>query len=120
MSFPHHISYVEVSLLKVIYPVCCSVDVHKSFLVATVISTTSGVQPKYIRKRFSTFNGDLRIFANWLISNNCNDVCMESTGKYWIPVFNILEDFNINVPLQIPNGLKPLKETRTIKRIPNG
>ena len=27
----------------------------------------------------------------WLLARNCKDVCMESTGKYWIPIYNILE-----------------------------
>lgn len=42
--------------MKVIYQTCCGVDVHKSILVATIIKTTSGVQPSYQKKRFSTFN----------------------------------------------------------------
>ncbi len=92
--------------MKVVYPVCCGVDVHKSFFIATIITTTSDIQPNYSRKRFSTFNNDIVRFADWLSSNNCNDVCMESTGKYWIPVFNILESKNINVtPAQVA-GLK--------------
>jgi hypothetical protein len=68
--------------MKVVYPVCCGVDVHKTFLVATIISTTSGVSPKYSKKRFSTFNSSLLQFKQWLIQNNCFDLCMESTGKY--------------------------------------
>ena len=31
-------------------------------------------------------------FHNWLIENHCYHVCMESTGKYWIPIFNYLEN----------------------------
>lgn len=102
--------------MKVVYPVCCGVDVHKSFLVATIISTTSGVEPYYLRKRFSTYNGDLRAFANWLISNNCNDVCMESTGKYWVPVFNILEDFKINATIANPKWVKAVKGNKDDKK----
>ncbi len=79
------------------YPVCCGVDVHKSFFVATIITTTNQVEPNYKKKRFSTHNGDIRIFGKWLTDNNCYDVCMESTGKYWVPVFNILEERGIRV-----------------------
>ena len=78
--------------MKVVYQTCCGVDVHKSFLVATIIKTTSGVQPSYQKKRFSTFNNSILEFKQWLLDNSCRDVCMESTGKYWIPVFNILEE----------------------------
>ena len=71
--------------MKVVYQTCCGVDVHKSFLVATIIKITSGVEPSYQKKRFSTFNNSILQFKNWLIENQCRDVCMESTGKYWVP-----------------------------------
>ena len=87
--------------MKVIYPICCGIDVHKTFLVGTIISTTDGVQPHYQKKRFSTCNSDLHCFANWIHLNNCLNVCMESTGKYWVPVYNILEERNIRVTIAI-------------------
>ena len=102
--------------MKVVYPVCCGVDVHKSFLVATVISTTSGLEPSYSRKRFSTFNRDLRNFTCWLKTNNCVDVCMESTGKYWVPIFNILEDENINITIANPKWVKAVKGNKDDKK----
>ncbi len=84
--------------MKVTFLTCCGVDVHKSFLVATIIKTTSGIEPSYQKKRFSTFNNSILEFRQWLLDNDCHDVCMESTGKYWIPVFNLLED-EINVTI---------------------
>lgn len=95
--------------MKVIYPICCGIDVHKTFLVGTIISTTDGVQPHYQKKRFSTYNSDLHRFADWLHSNNCLDVCMESTGKYWVPVFNILEERKIRVTIANPKWVKAVK-----------
>lgn len=94
--------------MKVVYSTCCGVDVHKTFLVATIIKTTKGVQPSYQKKRFSTFNSDIRRFKQWLLDNSCLDVCMESTGKYWIPVFNLLED-QINVTIANPKWVKAVK-----------
>ncbi len=102
--------------MKVVYPVCCGVDVHKSFFIATIITTTSDIQPNYSRKRFSTFNGDISRFADWLTESNCNDVCMESTGKYWIPVFNILESRNINVTIANPKWVKAVKGNKDDKK----
>ncbi len=49
-------------------------------------------KPQYIKNRLTTFNNDLIKFKKWLIANNCFYLCMESTGKYWIPIFKILED----------------------------
>ena len=95
--------------MKVVYPICCGVDVHKTFLVGTIISTTNGVQPHYQKKRFSTYNSDLQRFADWLHENNCIDVCMESTGKYWVPVFNILEECGIHVTIANPKWVKAVK-----------
>ena len=94
--------------VKVVYQTCCGVDVHKSFLVATIIKTTSGVQPSYQKKRFSTFNNSILEFKKWLLDNSCRDVCMESTGKYWLPVFNLLED-ELNVTIANPKWVKAVK-----------
>ena len=94
--------------MKVVYQTCCGVDVHKSFLVATIIKTTSEVQPSYQKKRFSTFNNSILEFKQWLLDNSCRDVCMESTGKYWVPVFNLLED-ELNVTIANPKWVKAVK-----------
>ncbi len=100
--------------MKVIYPVCCGIDVHKTFLVATVIKTES-YTPKYFKKRFSTHNNDILKFKKWLIENNCYDVCMESTGKYWIPVFNLLED-TIHVTIANPKWVRAVKGNKDDKK----
>lgn len=93
--------------MDVKYPICCGVDVHKSFLVAVIVKD-SQPKPQYFKKRFSTFNNELIEFKKWLISNECNYVCMESTGKYWIPVFNSLED-KINVTIANPKWVRTIK-----------
>ena len=96
--------------MKVVFPTCCGVDVHKSFLVATIIKTPKdSLQPSYQKKRFSTFNSDLNRFADWLHRNDCLDVCMESTGKYWVAVFNILEKRDIRVVIANPKWVKAVK-----------
>jgi len=66
-------------------------------------------------KRFSTNSGDLRKLADWLVAHNCKDVCMESTGKYWISVFNILEK-TCNVCLTHPKYVKAIKGKKTDKK----
>lgn len=78
-------------MLKIVYPICCGMDVHKNFVVACIATTDDKGVTTYKKKRFSTFTSDLRRCASWLAENNCKDVCMESTGKYWIPVYNTLE-----------------------------
>lgn len=93
--------------MKVVHPICCGVDVHKTFLVATII-TTEGIIPNYSKRRFSTFNNSILQFKKWLIDNNCFDVCMESTGKYWVPLYNLLED-TIRITVANPKWVKAVK-----------
>ena len=94
--------------MKVIYSKACGVDVHKTFIVAVICDSTS-ITPKYLRKRFSTFNNSLIEFRNWLIKNDCQNVCMESTGKYYIPVYNALEGYISNVVVANPKWVAIIK-----------
>lgn len=94
--------------MEVIYSKACGVDVHKSFIVAVICDSTS-ITPKYSRKRFSTFNNDLIRFKDWLLENDCQNVCMESTGKYYVPVYNALEGFISNVVVANPKWVKAIK-----------
>ena len=102
-------------MLKIVYPICCGMDVHKSFVYACIASTNEQGVTTYKSKRFSTFTKDLRFCAEWLAANNCKDICMESTGKYWIPVYNILEQ-SCNVVLAHPKYVKAIKGKKTDKK----
>ena len=94
--------------MEVIYPKACGVDVHKTFIVAVICDSTNQI-PKYFKKRFSTFNNSLIGFREWLLENDCQNVCMESTGKYYIPVYNALEGFISNVVVANPKWVKCIK-----------
>lgn len=101
--------------MKLVYPVCCGVDVHKKTIVATIVTTDHNNVSTYIQKSFSTFNYDLQNFHDWLIQHNCYHVCMESTGKYWIPIFNLLES-DMHVVLTHPKYIKAIKGKKTDKK----
>jgi len=92
---------------NVVYPICCGVDIHKTFFVATLINT-EGLMPRYQKKRFSTFNNEILAFRQWLLDNNCFDVCMESTGKYYVPVYNLLEGY-VRVTVANPKWVRAVK-----------
>ncbi len=102
-------------MLKIVYPICCGMDIHKSFVFACIASTDEKGITSYKSKRFSTFSTDLRRCASWLAENNCKDVCMESTGKYWIPVYNILEE-SYNIVLAHPKYVKAIRGKKTDKK----
>ena len=90
-------------------------DVHRNFLLACIATTDKQNITTYDLRRFSTYTKDLRLMREWLILNNCRDVCMESTGKYWFPVHNMLEhDFNVVVTH--PKFVKAIKGKKTDKK----
>ena len=94
---------------------CCGMDVHKTWIFACIGITDANGRTEYKEKRFSSFSRGLRDLAAWLTSYNCTDVCMESTGKYWIPVFNVLEK-TCNVVLAHPKYTKPQKGNKTDRK----
>ena len=67
--------------------VVCGVDIHKRFLIATILTSTG----ERITERFSHDLDSLFRFKEWLISHRCERVAVESTGVYWYPVYHILE-----------------------------
>ena len=101
--------------LKIVYPICCGIDVHKTFVVACIASTNDKGVTTYKRHRFSTYTKGLMELSQWLCENECKDICMESTGKYWIPVFNILED-SCNITLAHPKYVKAIRGKKTDKK----
>ena len=101
-------------MLKIVYPICCGLDVHRDFVFACIATTENGITT-YKSHRFSTFTKGLRELLSWLLQNNCCDVCMESTGKYWIPIYNILES-DCKIVLAHPKYVKAIRGKKTDKK----
>lgn len=102
-------------MLKIVYSTCCGIDVHKTFVVACVAATNAKGVTTYKSHRFSTYTGGLKELLQWLLGQNCRDVCMESTGKYWHPVYNILEK-DCNIVLAHPKYVKAIRGKKTDKK----
>ncbi len=94
---------------------CCGLDVHKTWIYACIGITDSNNRTEYKRERFSSFSKGLKELADWLAKYSCTEVCMESSGKYWIPVFNILEK-TCWVTLAHPKYTKPQKGNKTDRK----
>jgi transposase len=78
--------------MQVVYQRCCGLDIHKKLIVACLLLMSSqGVQKKESRT-FSTTLADLYRLRDWLVANACQMVAMESTGVYWKPIWNVLEE----------------------------
>ena len=67
--------------LKIVYKICCGIDVHKTFVVACIASTDSNGVTIYEHHRFSTYTKGLKDLLQWLLKHNCKDVCMESLNE---------------------------------------
>lgn len=78
------------TVLSVIHPVCCGLDVHKEKIVACLLLGEEGTEQCMI-KEFGTFTDEIKSMKAWLSEHECPIVAMESTGVYWRPIHNILE-----------------------------
>lgn len=101
--------------MRVVHHICCGLDVHKTLVVATIASTDREGVASYEQRSFGTLVPDLRDLRDWLVGRGCADVCMESTGKYWIPVFNVLEP-HVRVCLTHPKYVRAIKGKKTDKK----
>jgi transposase len=90
-------------------------DVHKSHVFACIAATDGNGVTTYKERKFSTFTNELRELSEWLAINNCKDVCMESTGKYWIPVWNVLEP-TCKLVIAHPKYVKAIRGKKTDKK----
>ena len=84
---------------------CCGLDVHKSMIKACIAKGPLDKPPKFEIRTFSTMTSDLIKLKDWLMKNEVETVAMESTGVYWKPIFNILED-SFDIVLANPQYLK--------------
>ena len=79
-------------MLRIIYKRVAGLDVHKKTVVATRMRVTEDDRVEWETKTFGTTTPDLLELHDWLYEWDLTHVTMESTGDYWKPVFNILED----------------------------
>ena len=77
---------------------CCGLDVHQATVVACLMVGRAHERTRKEVRTFSTFTGDLEALRDWLRSEGCTQIGMESTGVYWKPVYAVLEgDFELIV-----------------------
>lgn len=78
--------------MQIIHRCCCGLDVHKKLIVACLISFNEAGSPQKEIRYFTTMTKDILALADWLTSVGCTHVAMESTGVYWRPIWNLLEE----------------------------
>ena len=91
--------------MKDLLEISCGLDVHKEKIVACILTGPLGKPTRSEIREFSTLIPDMIALRNWIVSKNCHHVAMESTGIYWMPIYEILEDaFYGDITLLVVNA----------------
>lgn len=110
--------------MEVTYRRCAGLDVHKkSITVCVRLLNDAGTLTKRVRE-FGTTTHELRNLRQWLASQQVTHVAMESTGVYWKPVWNVLEEGAFELLLcnardikQVPGRKTDVKDCEWIARL---
>lgn len=78
--------------MKITYQNVAGLDVHKKVVAANLIVMKVDGNWQQEKRTFGTMTADLLELSDWLLVYGVTHVAMESTGEYWKPVFNILEN----------------------------
>jgi transposase len=101
--------------MQILYSRCCGIDVHKESVTACVLVYKDGAEPEVRKKEFQTHKKALGNLRLWLHANQVMHVAMESTGVYWKPVWQALEE-NFALTLANPFQVKNLPGRKTDAR----
>ena len=94
---------------------CAGIDVGKERLSVSVMVGPLAGEPRVEYREFGTITAELERLRQWLQAEGVTHVVMESTGSYWKPVFNVLED-SVRVYLANPQDVKNRKGHKTDKK----
>ena len=93
--------------MQVMHPVCCGIDVHQKSIVCCILDgPLTSNEPKKYQTTFGTTTKELKAALDWILEHQVTHVFFESTGQYWIPLFNIFSDSDLELVLAILNILK--------------
>ena len=95
------------------YRRCCGIDVHKKSISVCVLPPVGSRSIPLKEEKFRTFTRDLKRLRGWLLNCRVTEIVMESTGQYWRPVWNILEEAFPNMMLVNPLYVKALAGRKT-------
>src|SRR5882672_11103510 len=98
--------------MDVLYERCCGLDVHKKMVVACRVTPDKGRAPLKEVRTFGTMTDDLLALSQWLSEGGVTQIAMESTGVYWKPIWNVLED-DFELVLANPRNIKAVPGRKT-------
>jgi hypothetical protein len=71
---------------------CAGIDIGKREMTVTILTGSVEVEPIPQMGTFGTTVQELNRCLEWLLGNHCSRVVVESTGTYWVPVWNVLHE----------------------------
>lgn len=98
--------------MEVMYKRCAGLDVHKKVVVVTIIVSGENGHAAKETRSFETTTNSLLVLSDWLMANGVSHVAMESTGEYWKPIYNILEN-NFEILLVNAQHIKAVPGRKT-------
>jgi hypothetical protein len=101
------------ALMQAVYQRCAGLDVHKQSVVACVLTSTAEGTTRQEVRTFGTMTRELEALAGGLAERQVEQVVLESTGVFWWPVFNLLEEAGLPVTLVNPQHTKQLPGRKT-------
>ena len=100
--------------MEVMIETCCGIDVHQKSIVCCILDgPLESNKPKKIQKKFGTTTIALQNALAWIVENHVTHVFFESTGQYWVPLFNIFSDSELNLILANPQHIKNVPGRKT-------
>lgn len=98
--------------MEILHTRCAGLDVHKKVVVATILVSDEHGQLLKETRSFETMTASLLALSDWLTAYGITQVAMESTGEYWKPIYNILEE-NFEVWLVNAQHIKAVPGRKT-------
>jgi transposase len=102
-------------MIEVILERCAGIDIGKRFVVVCLLTGAASEKPHVEKRQYDATVGELEKLREWLVSEGCTHVVVESTGSYWKPVFNVLEK-SVTVVLANPVHVKNLRGHKTDRK----
>ncbi|GHO53284.1 IS110 family transposase [Ktedonobacter robiniae] len=78
--------------MEVLYERCCGLDVHKNTVVACIMLTPPNGRVQKTVRTFGTTTAEIVALRDWIDAQHVSHIAMESTGIFWRPLYNLLED----------------------------
>jgi transposase len=79
-------------MISAVIECCAGIDVGKKWIAVCVLTGPANGDAQVQQRKWETSNEALERMCGWLVECGCTHVAMESTGEYWRPIYNVVEE----------------------------